>query len=208
MRHQGPQPSFELLLGKLVGRGNKRGFLHQPKRPGEVKPRPLMGLELDVGETGERPCPNRGRVYCGRVYRPPARPWPPCGRRWRRGNAGHRTTRVRQVSAPTCCSQLYPQLVHGSCDGNPSPRTLRSADSNAMRYMSSSRCPQPRRAKTAALGKSRVRQTRVWLPDLVLGGLAGGPGGWLVDPGGCRAPPWRVAERARTARRAGGRVQG
>jgi hypothetical protein len=52
------QPGFQLFLDELVGRGDQRGVLYQAKRPGELQPGPVRGLDLHAGQLVQRPGPN------------------------------------------------------------------------------------------------------------------------------------------------------
>jgi hypothetical protein len=47
---EGAQPGLELLLDKIIRRGDQGGVLDQAKRPGELQPGTLMRLNLHAGE--------------------------------------------------------------------------------------------------------------------------------------------------------------
>ena len=62
------------LLDEFVGRGDQRGVLHQPERPGELQPGPLMRLDLQVGQSVEGSCPDFCQVWISHLCAPLASP--------------------------------------------------------------------------------------------------------------------------------------
>ena len=84
MGDQRAQPGLELFLDELVGRGDERGVLDEPERPGQPQPGPLMWFDVQVRQLFQRPGPDLPEI--GLAHRAP----------------------------PQCDQQSYPQAVHAA----------------------------------------------------------------------------------------------